>query len=315
MRKVVVLAPIVAALVAGCPSTYGCDPEPTRIDASVYPGEAELAAALDQEGELTAQGCEALCSDVGSVETVHGCERAAGGATDTGGEASEVLCDVTVTPLCLGRDHVSIAGRAAGSGDAVGLHLADAALAEATSVRAFLELGRELDALGAPDLAERCRAAALDEVAHARIVGGWAREHGARMGRATFRPTPTRDLLALAIENAVEGCVNETYAALVAAHQSVHAAPEMRAGYARIAADEARHAELAWAMDAWALARLDAAGRAVVEASREAAISALFKRIAEPDPSVAAVVGLPSAAEARRLLTGLVDQLWAPLAA
>ncbi len=337
------LVPIMAALVLGCASYGETDLE--EEDLEVYVDWEDLVAALDGGRELTEAACEALCSgevqpgdyDRAYVDVVHGCRfdddyvlpptlpgeesPADSDTADTGPIAPlrppDIVCTVTgtVDSDACGRHHISVASRAAGSGDAVGRHLADAALAEATSVRAFLELGRELDALGAGDLAERCRAAARDEVAHARIVGGWARERGARMGRATFRPTPARDLLALAVENAVEGCVNETYAALVAAHQSLHAAPEMRAGYARIAADEARHAELAWAIDAWALDRLDASGRAVVEAAREAAISALFERIVEPDPAVAAVAGLPSAAEALRLLGGLVDRLWAPLAA
>ena len=43
--------------------------------------------------------------------------------------------------------------------------------------------------------------------------------------------------------------MNETWAALVAAHQSVYAEDAaLRAIYRRITADEARHAELAWAI-------------------------------------------------------------------
>lgn len=344
MRATVRLGPIVAALVLGCASYGETDLE--EEDLEVWADWDDIVAALDGGRELTDAACESLClgevrplrHDRAFVDDVHGCrfeddyvlpeplpgeqETTAGSDTapHSGSPAPNppyIVCTVTGTTdsdAC-GRHHVSVAGRTAGAGDAVGRHLADAALAEATSVRAFRELARELDAHGAPDLAEACRSAALDEIAHARVVAGWARARGARMGRATFRPTPARDLLALAVENAVEGCVNETYAALVAAHQSVHAAPELRAGYARIAADEARHADLAWAIDGRALGRLDAHGRATVEAARAAAIEALFARVADPDPAVAAVVGLPSAAEARRLLDGLVDRLWAPLAA
>ncbi|MCL0138103.1 hypothetical protein M2T37_27880, partial [Klebsiella pneumoniae] len=87
---------------------------------------------------------------------------------------------------------------------------------------------------------------------HARMLRKLAAARGGRPGPIAFAPVRERSLLAFAIENAVEGCVNETWAALVAAWQAGHAeGADVRAAYERIAADEARHGDLAWAIDAW----------------------------------------------------------------
>jgi hypothetical protein len=91
----------------------------------------------------------------------------------------------------------------------------------------------------------------------------------------------------MALENAVEGCVRETYGAvvgLVEAQTSSDAS--LRRAMRSIAADECRHAELAWAVHAWAMARL--AGeerRRVKEAMREA-----VAEIARLDPRGASLL-------------------------
>ena len=61
-----------------------------------------------------------------------------------------------------------------------------------------------------------------------------------------------RTVLELAIENVVEGCVREGFAALQALHQSRHAKDvELRTTMAQIFRDEAKHVELAFQIDAW----------------------------------------------------------------
>ncbi|HVY48495.1 MAG TPA: ferritin-like domain-containing protein, partial [Minicystis sp.] len=61
-------------------------------------------------------------------------------------------------------------------------------------------------------------------------------------------------LAAFAAATAREGCVGETVSAIVAAEQLAAATdPAVRAVLTEIAADEARHAELAWRAVAWAL--------------------------------------------------------------
>ncbi|MCY1008004.1 hypothetical protein OV079_21085 [Nannocystis pusilla] len=76
-------------------------------------------------------------------------------------------------------------------------------------------------------------------------------------------PTAVRSLEALARENAVEGCVRETFGALVARYQASVAADEpLRRLFAAIAEDELDHAALAWDVATWLNGQLDEAARA-----------------------------------------------------
>ncbi|WAS93503.1 ferritin-like domain-containing protein [Nannocystis punicea] len=182
---------------------------------------------------------------------------------------------------------------------------------------AFAALADELARLGAPaELLDALAEAARDEQRHAARVTTLARRRGADIVTPTIADTPARDLLALAIENAVEGCVYETWAALVTAHQARAAQdPALRAAFAEIAADEARHADLAWAIDAWLLEQLDEAARAEVAAARRAAVRALATGLAEaPDHAELVALGLPSSRVALQLCSGLDAALWSQAA-
>ena len=134
---------------------------------------------------------------------------------------------------------------------------------ECASIRAFLDLSRELLAVGAPlALVHRALDAAEDEVRHAELCAAIA---GAMAGRPLrpalvdppVRPIPERDALLdrLAVESFVDGCLGEGSAAeraRIAAKDSRHRA--LRAAHLRIARDEARHAELGWDIVRFALA-------------------------------------------------------------
>jgi hypothetical protein len=73
------------------------------------------------------------------------------------------------------------------------------------------------------------------------------------------------DLARMAARVAREGCIDETAAALQVAEQlTVAQDPAVRAALAIIAEDEARHAELAWRMVAWAIRTGGAPVRAAV---------------------------------------------------
>jgi len=319
-----VYAPILLSLVPGC-WLAPCDSDLVEREATFTPSWFDLAAELDGDGQLTAAGCENLCERYSTiaVTSVEECgfeDEEVGAVTvpadtaDTASTPPTITCRALGTRLCDGgRHHVSVAARAMSAcSDALGAFLAESALAEATSVTAFVALAAELSSFGAPaDLVERCKAAAVDEVVHARLLGAAAAARGASVPRATFTSTPRRTLLRFAVENAVEGCVNETWATVVAAHQSVHAEDaSLRAIYRRIARDEARHAELAWALHAWLTPLLAAEDRAEVEVARAAAIEALSAQADGPR-----VAGLPGGSETRRLLAGLLEQVWTPAAA
>ena len=152
----------------------------------------------------------------------------------------------------------------------LGRSLAAIAYLEAASVDAFEQLADALLGWGAPEqLVERCRAAAEDERHHARWFTALAAAYGARV------PTPTRidevptTRLAVAEHNAREGCVLETFAALIAGVRARRAPdPRLRRVFTRVAADEARHAQLAWDLDAWFRTQLSADANARVEAAR-----------------------------------------------
>lgn len=125
---------------------------------------------------------------------------------------------------------------------------------EAASVPAFLRLADELKAHGAPEVLVRAaRRSAGEEVRHARAMKALAQRHGAPVPEVEIAPFTSRPLEAMVLENAREGCVRETYGAVVAGWQARTARDaQVREELGRIAGDELRHAELAWAVEAWA---------------------------------------------------------------
>ncbi|MEO8180460.1 MAG: ferritin-like domain-containing protein [Deltaproteobacteria bacterium] len=197
----------------------------------------------------------------------------------------------------------------------LGAFFAHSAGLEAASVPAFLRLARELQRHGAPrSLARRAVAAAWDEVRHARAVGELARAFGGERAPWSLAPGSLRELEAVALENAIEGCVRETYGALVAQYQQQYARDaRIAAVYRPIAADEARHAELSWAVARWAEPRLPAAARRRVQAARVAAASELVGQVrSTPAAEHDVVAGLPSPELGLALASQLERVLWRP---
>jgi hypothetical protein len=139
-------------------------------------------------------------------------------------------------------------------------------------------------------------------------MGRLAAAAGARPPAARVaRPAGTRDLETIARENAVEGCVRETFAALVACRQARAAAdPAIRATMSRIGPDETRHAALSWAVDAWAGERLPAAARRRVRDARHEATAELIRELGRGEPQALRVpAGLPEADLAVQLASSL----------
>jgi hypothetical protein len=151
-------------------------------------------------------------------------------------------------------------------------------LFEHASVASFARVALELMAAGAPaELVAASHAAALDEVRHAKLCFALAdRFRGQARGPGKLdlgASLPLRSELAdLAASATREGCIGETVAALLADEQRRRATdPEVRRVLDIIAADEARHAELAWRTVAWALsAGGDEVRRAVAQVFAEA---------------------------------------------
>jgi hypothetical protein len=195
----------------------------------------------------------------------------------------------------------------------IGGYFAELTRLEAASVPAFRILRNELRAHGAPQKLVRAAArAARDEVRHARAARALARRHGAPVQPTHIPRGMPRPLEAIAIENAVEGCVRETYAALLASHQAQRATdPSVRAAMTRIARDETRHAALSWHVALWLEQRLTPAAKRKVAGARQAAVSELLASVAaERTQPFADRVGLPKPATAFALALGMQQALW-----
>jgi hypothetical protein len=215
---------------------------------------------------------------------------------------------------CLGR---LPAGLCAGAGEAdadLPVYLAEVAFLEAASIAAFRSLRRELRHHGAPpSILRAATRAAREEVRHARIMGGIARRHGARLRKPRIEAPPVRSLVEIAAENVVEGCVRETFGALIATYQARAAADvEMRAAMKDIARDETSHAALAWKVAAWIDRKLSASEREQVAAARREAIQRLAREVAVTvvPPAVQRLAGLPARSDAARMVDSLRMQLW-----
>jgi len=142
-----------------------------------------------------------------------------------------------------------------------GAWLGRMATLEAESIPAFRRLAHELAALGAPrKLRRKASRSRRDEMRHARTITSLARRHGGEPAKVmnANQTLTLRSLEEVALENAVEGCIRETYGAWHAFAQSRESSdPEFRAIMRRIAEDEMRHAELAWEIHGWAMKRLN----------------------------------------------------------
>jgi hypothetical protein len=196
--------------------------------------------------------------------------------------------------------------------DVVGAWLADAARLEAASVDAFRRLARELAARGAPRaLVRAAERSARDEIRHARVTTRLARRRGAHPAPVAIeRPAASRSLEAIAVENAVEGCVRESFAALFATHQASHAASadlarEMR----RIARDETRHAALAWSVSGWVRSRLSPDERARVASAMRAAIADLRREARRVPEELGREVGLAHGEAAAALVDAFAEHV------
>jgi hypothetical protein len=198
--------------------------------------------------------------------------------------------------------------------DAIGRWLAHAAWLEAASIPAFIYLARELDLHGAPRALSRAALAATrDEVRHARIMRQLAARFGATPPTVDVALPAERSLEEMAIENAIEGCVRETWGAVVARWQAHRAGdPELRAAFRSIADDEARHAALAWAVDSWVRTRLPAAAHPRIDSARERGVRELF---AGPTHEALVMLGLPFGADERGLLERTNHEVWTRRAA
>ena len=316
LRAIARGAPIggIVLLSAGCWSTGGdCAP---RRDVSFAITAEQAAGAMLAASDAgvgsdggSAPSCELLCQrheSLRALEEVRAC-------SVVSGEAGFAI-ECTTQIFCVGGRQPAglLAARGGPTASPVGAWLAASAHLERASVPAFEELADELVLHGLPRaLSSEARRSARDEIAHADEIDRLARRAGAAPRPVRRAPTEPRSLAEVAIDNAIEGCVREAYAALVATHQQ-HAArdPEVRQAYARIARDEARHALFSLALHDTLSPRLSPRGRRGVESAREQAVAALARAVAGEEPhALRAELGLPDAERAVALAESLAPRV------
>lgn len=272
-------------------------PDNACMQAVTYPcNDAPRNAAGDPD-------CAAICAGVGP---------GGGGAScfpsSTDGGPSVFQC----VYCAIGRRVEGFAPAEGVGGDVVGNYLAAAAQLEAASVVAFERLARELAAYGAPDaLIAEARRAADDERRHARDTRRLAHDRGARVAPLPRLSGDVRPLRTMAVDNATEGCVRETFGALVATWQAARAAD---ADIARvmdvIALEETRHAALSWSVAAWLDGVLPGDDRAAVAKARAEAVDGLLAELAAPmDEALVREAGMPDADAALTLARAMLREL------
>jgi rubrerythrin len=239
------------------------------------------AGGVAPDGGVCATTCGQACMDF-KPDTLIGfgecADFDAGSVTLPEGTSVTVQCKTVQE--CTGRKLDGLSAPLVAGATETGAWLARAAWLEASAIFAFRRLARELRAHGAPrGLIKAARTCARDEVRHARAMMALAKKRG-----ATVPPVPrvsfeVRDLEAIAKENAVEGCVSETYGAAVAAWQARSSNdPEIARVMKEIAPDELRHAAVGWAVHAWIDRRLGREARERVRAARDEAARALVEQ-------------------------------------
>lgn len=309
----VLLFGVIWPVATGCHGDSVCS-TPYVVEIDAFGLEVALA-----DGELSGAECDLLCEDGASGDSdaesgtgeprfsarqIVGCSKIK--------DRQDVLsckiqnCDYGRLP-----EGLRSVGRASGS-NVLARWFAEAAHLEAASEFAFHRLAHALTVHRAPDvLVKRAMVAADDEHRHARAMGDLAARFGGVPAAVELAEVDVPDLLTLARTNAVEGCVGETWSALALQHQAYVAHdPGIRTVLAEIAADETRHAELAWDIDAWLRTRLSEDDNAVVARAHADAWSRLRHGLsANPDDARLQSIGVPRRSTALTLHAGLRQAL------
>jgi hypothetical protein len=302
------IAVTIAATLAGCTSVWNCNPDEEQFVVDGTLTEEDVTVMVERWGltDSSALECEEVCQYVYEettgwvTNTMTTCEMSltdAGGTVQCEGDGFEGYCE--------GRRPLGHQ-EAAECADDLGGYLARCAHLERASVVAFDQLSDWLAERGAPEaLIARCRLAARQERDHARVIGDLAAHHGGERLAVEQEDVPA-DLLTVALHNATEGCVQEVWAALLAQWKAEHAQDTaLRSAYARIAADEAAHGQLAWDLHGWLMARLSEVERVQVMDAQRHALGRLPELARRQVARFPAVLGLPAPVLAAELAAGL----------
>lgn len=305
----VVLATVASAATYGA-MVSGCGGR--TEDACAVVSDAGSTACSYFEVKLSAESTPALCGFPAEGLSRFGgdCERFCG--KPAGWTSGSVSCSYNVSTNSISCNYsCTVDGRRppglvadAGHAASLGEWFAHMAHNEAAAIDAFAILGTELAAHGAPlSLRASVARARRDEVRHARSAARLAQRYGGKARKPRVDPPNARTLLAMALENAREGCARETMGALIGTYQAEHAStPELRRFYAGVARDETRHASLSWRMHAWFLSQLPAEDRGLVQEVLDGSLASLEIEATEP---LRTALGLPGDGQLHAMRTAL----------
>ena len=305
-------------------SLQGCECADRIVHVEITREQAKTLSKMQEaDGAIDLETCKQLCSGavlnpneewVDDVSFISSCELKVEKDPADPGEGHIMLACFLPEDCIAGRRPPALARAQSMGTSPLGIWFAHVAHLEAAAVYAFAAMHQELAFHGAPIALRRAaRRASMDEVAHTCLVAQLARRFGGIIRAPEVGPFVIRSLEALALDNATEGCVLETYAALDATwghHTSRD--PAIRAVLGRIATDETRHAELSWAIERWLRLRSpDPALWRHIEAKRRAKITSLRAGVTKPLPrSLIEIAGRPGPEDAAKLIDALDARLW-----
>lgn len=194
-------------------------------------------------------------------------------------------------------------------GEGIGVYFAKSAHEQAAAVFSYIALATQLRSFGAPtNLIEQCQSAAKDNILHAKIMQELSEMEGVFVPSFHYVPT-SQSILEVAMQNAVDGCIYETWAALLANWQSTHlpSDPELQTVYEQIGKNKAMHGQLAWDLHFWFLSKLRTREKKQLSRAQSKAIAQLL--LAEGNISYVAGLGLPLSHEKKVLSSVFCAQL------
>jgi len=292
-----ILLSIGPSMLTSCDPMWGCNPGSDMVDINTDLLAEDVTVVMERYDleDVADLSCDSLCETLMLKETdweysfVDTCSMTLDSSffepsedtaemenTDIDGSTvvGSIECSGEIIEyMCKGR-------RPLGYQEGTGGYFARSAHLEAASVVAFVQLSRQLQRWDAPkDLIERCVEAAQDEVRHSNIMARLAKCFTEKLSPLQVDST-AEDLFTVALHNATEGCIFETWSALEMKLIS-HTAKteELRNVFAKIAEDETKHAQLSWDLHHWFLARLSAPQRQEILTAQRNALRVLQEEV------------------------------------
>ena len=170
---------------------------------------------------------------------------------------------------------------------------------EASSVVAFQQLIVQFKKFRAPEeFVFRAKKAINDEKRHAAQIAMLARRYNQEVSNNIEVQEYSEDLFEIALHNALEGCIFETWAAVEAQIISQTAqTEEIRAIYAGIAKDETEHAQLSWDVHLWLMDKLSTEEKGKIRQAQKEALKGFQEKGKQLFENTPAILGLTFASE------------------